>query len=151
MLRMALPFPEGIPMHDWWLGLAAACGNGVVALREATVLYRQHGDNEVGAAQFGYFGLRSRLDHKGKRLGMYLQDRLDARLALIEGLQERNLMSRHAFLGWFYRRSPIVRFLLNPAYLVYTSTHASVLGFRNITVDWVLTCLPLVPLSGRNT
>jgi glycosyltransferase involved in cell wall biosynthesis len=143
MLRKALPFPPGIPMHDWWLGLVAACGNGVAPLPEATVLYRQHGGNEVGAARFGYRGLRSRLDRGGTMLGTYLQDRLDARLALIDGLQERGLMSGRCFLVWFYRRAPLVRFLLNPAYLVYAATHASVLGFRNLTVDWILTCLPL--------
>jgi len=143
MLRKALPFPPGIPMHDWWLGLVAACGNGVAPLPEATVLYRQHGGNEVGAARFGYRGLRSRLDREGTMLGTYLQDRLDARLALIDGLQEHGLMSGRCFLVWFYRRTPLVRFLLNPAYLVYAATHASVLGFRNLAVDWILTCLPL--------
>jgi glycosyltransferase involved in cell wall biosynthesis len=143
MLKKALPFPSGIPMHDWWLGLVAACGNGVAPLPEATVLYRQHSGNEVGAACFGYRGLRSRLDRGGTMLGTYLQDRLDARLALIDGLQERGLMSGRCFLVWFYRRTPLVRFLLNPTYLVYTATHAAVLGFRNLAVDWVLTCLPL--------
>ena len=143
MLRKALPFPPGIPMHDWWLGLVAACGNGVAPLPEATVLYRQHGGNEVGAARFGYRGLRSRLDRGGTMLGTYLRDRLDARLALIDGLQERGLMSRQSFLTWFYRRTPLVRFLLNLVYLFYTATHARVLGFRNLVVDWFLTCLPL--------
>lgn len=143
MLKKALPFPAGIPMHDRWLGLVAAAGNGVAVLREATVLYRQHGDNEIGAARFGYRGLRSRLDRNGAALGTYLQERLDARLALMGGLQERGLTGRLAFLGWFYSRSPIVRFLLHPVYLAYIATHASVLGFRNITVDWALTCLPL--------
>jgi len=143
MLTKALPFPPGIPMHDWWLGLVAACGNGVAPLGEATVLYRQHGGNEVGAALFGYRGLRSRLDRRGTTLGIYLQDRLDARLALIDGLQERGLMSGRCFLVWFYRRTPLVRFLLNLVYLFYTATHAGVLGFRNLAVDWILTCLPL--------
>ena len=143
MLKQPLPFPPDIPMHDWWLGLIAARGNGVAPLCETTVLYRQHGNNEIGAAHFGYPGLRSRLDRKGTTLGTYLQERLDARLALINGLQERGLNCGSAFLTWFYRKSPIVRFLLNPAYLVYTATHAGVLGFRNLVVDWVLTCLPV--------
>lgn len=143
MLKKALPFPAGVPMHDWWLGLVAASGNGVAPLREATVLYRQHGGNEVGAARFGYVGLRSRLDHSDTTLGTYLRDRLDARLALIDGLQERGLMSGRSFLAWYYRRTPIVRFLLGSAYLLYTAMHAGVLGFRNLVVDWVLTCLPL--------
>jgi len=147
ILRKALPFPPGILMHDGWLGLVAACGAGVAPLREATILYRQHGNNEVGAVRFGYRGLRSRLDRRSTRLNTYLQDRLDGRLALIDGLQERGLMSRHAFLAWFYRQTSIVRFVLNPVYLVYTATHAGVVGFRNLAVDWVLTCLPLGSFS----
>ena len=36
-------------MHDWWLALlAAACGN-TAFLKEATIDYRQHGNNSVGA------------------------------------------------------------------------------------------------------
>lgn len=148
MLKRALPFPPGIPMHDWWLGLVAACGNGVVPLREATVLYRQHSGNAVGAVRFGCHGLRLLLNGRGAGLGAYLQRRLDARLALIDGLRKRGLMTGHSFLAWFYGRTPFVRFLLNPAYLVYTVTHAHVLASLNLAVDWVLTCLPLGS-SGR--
>lgn len=40
---------KGIPMHDWWLAmLAAACGK-TGFLNEATIDYRQHGNNSVGA------------------------------------------------------------------------------------------------------
>ena len=151
LLTKALPFPTSVPMHDWWLGLAAAYGNGVAFLREATVLYRQHENNQVGAARFGYIGLRSRLHHRGIRLSAYVQDRLDTRLALIDGLQKRGLMRRRSFLAWFYHKTYLVRFLLNPAYLVYTTTHARVLGFRSIAVDWLLTCLPLRSSSTKVT
>jgi glycosyltransferase involved in cell wall biosynthesis len=143
MLKRALPLPPGIPMHDWWLGLVAACGNGVVPLHEATILYRQHQHNEIGAAQFGYRGLQARLDRRGVPLGAYLRDRLASRLALIDSLQERQLVGRRCFLAWFYRRSLLLRFLLNPVYLAYTVTHAGVLGFRNLAVDWLLTCAPI--------
>jgi glycosyltransferase involved in cell wall biosynthesis len=140
MLKKALPFPADIPMHDWWLGLVAASGNGVAPLLQPTVLYRQHSRNEVGAAPFGYRGLRSRLGRREASLGSYLDERLAARLLLIDSLQELGLMGGHAFLAWFYRRAPLVRFLLGPAYLFYTATHAGVLGFRNLVVDWTLTC-----------
>lgn len=42
--------PEGhIAMHDWWIALlSAACGT-VGYLDEATIDYRQHGNNSVGA------------------------------------------------------------------------------------------------------
>lgn len=40
---------EAMLMHDWWLAiLASACGK-IVFLSEATIDYRQHGHNSVGA------------------------------------------------------------------------------------------------------
>lgn len=45
----ALPIPPGAIMHDWWLALVAATRGKVVTLPNATMLYRQHGSNTVGA------------------------------------------------------------------------------------------------------
>lgn len=46
---LAMPMPPEALMHDWWLGLlACACGR-VAFLNEATILYRQHAGNVVGA------------------------------------------------------------------------------------------------------
>jgi rhamnosyltransferase len=41
-------------MHDWWVGIVAASCGKLVYLDEATVLYRQHGDNEVGAETYSF-------------------------------------------------------------------------------------------------
>lgn len=40
---------NGILMHDWWMGLVSAAFGAVGTVREPTILYRQHGGNEVGA------------------------------------------------------------------------------------------------------
>lgn len=40
---------ENILMHDWWMGLIATAFGKVVFLDKPTILYRQHGSNEVGA------------------------------------------------------------------------------------------------------
>jgi len=143
LLERVLPFPENIPMHDWWLALVAACDKGVQPLNEQTVLYRQHEDNAIGASEFGVKGLRARLGRRHVSVSSYLHERLSARLVLIDALQERHL-TYLPFLSWFYCQSSLVRFLLNPAYLVYTATHAGVLGFRNLAADWTLTCVPAV-------
>ena len=42
------PPPEAI-FHDWWFSLVAAALGRVVSIRRATVLYRQHTANTVGA------------------------------------------------------------------------------------------------------
>ncbi len=47
------PDPDMLNMHDEWLGLIAACFGRIAFLDEATILYRQHGNNTVGAADAG--------------------------------------------------------------------------------------------------
>jgi glycosyltransferase involved in cell wall biosynthesis len=45
LLDLALPFPVGLPMHDWWLGLLAERSGVVKVLREPLILHRRHGSN----------------------------------------------------------------------------------------------------------
>lgn len=40
---------ESCLMYDWWISLAAAAFGKIIYLPEATVDYRQHGSNQVGA------------------------------------------------------------------------------------------------------
>lgn len=49
LLKIALPFPEKISMHDHWLALCAAYSGQISYLDQATILYRQHSQNQVGA------------------------------------------------------------------------------------------------------
>lgn len=47
----SLPFPEGIPMHDWWIALVALKRRRKVALvGEPLILWRRHGDNVTGGS-----------------------------------------------------------------------------------------------------
>lgn len=46
--QRALPFPDGIPMHDQWIGLIAEQRGKVCFLPEPLILYRQHGGNVTG-------------------------------------------------------------------------------------------------------
>jgi glycosyltransferase involved in cell wall biosynthesis len=49
LLLRAMPIPEGAVMHDFWLGLVAAAFGVLYPLYEATVRYRQHQGNAIGA------------------------------------------------------------------------------------------------------
>ena len=50
-------------MHDWWLALIASAFGKAVFLPEATIDYRQHGKNQVGAKNAGSLAyLKSRLN-----------------------------------------------------------------------------------------
>lgn len=52
LLKLALPIPECSAMHDWWLALVSAAFGRIEALPEPTILYRQHGNNNLGAQKF---------------------------------------------------------------------------------------------------
>ena len=41
--------PEYMVIHDWWLALMAAAFGKIGVIHEPTILYRQHGGNDIGA------------------------------------------------------------------------------------------------------
>ena len=56
-----LPLPEGIPMHDQWIGLIATRLGRVVFLEEPLLFYRRHGRNVSGGKTSVSTKLRWRL------------------------------------------------------------------------------------------
>lgn len=52
LLEFALPLPESVASHDWWLALSAAAVGQVSFLPESTLDYRRHGKNTSGPAGF---------------------------------------------------------------------------------------------------
>lgn len=50
----SLPMNELAPMHDWWIALSTLKANGIIdTLDMATIKYRQHSKNVVGARSIG--------------------------------------------------------------------------------------------------
>ena len=49
LFALADKTPPVCAMHDWWLGLLAACFGKIGYTDQPLMLYRQHGDNSVGA------------------------------------------------------------------------------------------------------
>jgi glycosyltransferase involved in cell wall biosynthesis len=45
LVELVLPFPVGVPWHDWYIGLVAECTCSVARLHVATMMYRRHGAN----------------------------------------------------------------------------------------------------------
>jgi len=48
LLPYIMPFPEGIPMHDQWIGLRAERFGTVHVIGEPFILHRRHGDTQTG-------------------------------------------------------------------------------------------------------
>lgn len=60
---LRLPEPRtGIIMHDWWFMLTASAFGHLGFVDEATMLYRQHGNNTVGAESNTAQGIAGRLE-----------------------------------------------------------------------------------------
>ncbi|MWB98845.1 glycosyltransferase family 2 protein [Agromyces seonyuensis] len=58
LIERSAPFPESW-VHDEWLAIAAALGGGIAVVRDPLIDYRQHGGNQIGAAELG---VRARID-----------------------------------------------------------------------------------------
>ncbi len=59
--------PPGCIMHDWWLALVAVIFGKLVCVNEPTMLYRQHGNNQVGAkAAYGIGFIKRKLQTLGE-------------------------------------------------------------------------------------
>lgn len=113
LLERALPVPAQAIMHDWWLALAAAACGSVLYIADATVAYRQHGANAVGAKRYGVrtrptrAEMRVSLERTFEQAGA-LRGRVGGRLAPREETLVREY-AELATLGPFRRRWRVAR------------------------------------------
>ena len=56
--------PNNIFMHDWWAALLASAFGEVVFIDRATISYRQHGNNSMGATKFSFSKVLSQVAAK---------------------------------------------------------------------------------------
>lgn len=56
LMNLCQNTPENCIMHDWWIGLVASAFGGIYTIDKQTMLYRQHGKNEVGAHEYNSIG-----------------------------------------------------------------------------------------------
>lgn len=63
---------DGIAMHDWWISLSAALFGQIEYVDRTTILYRQHGQNTVGATKVNNIGFVvkrvQQMGHVGKTI-----------------------------------------------------------------------------------
>lgn len=48
LLRLALPMPKDVVMHDWWVALVASAFGVIHTIDQQTIRYRQHNGNTLG-------------------------------------------------------------------------------------------------------
>lgn len=56
-----LPFPKGVPWHDWYIGLVAECTGRVERIDTITMLYRRHGSNFSATGEKSRYSLLRKL------------------------------------------------------------------------------------------
>jgi glycosyltransferase involved in cell wall biosynthesis len=142
LLQHALPFPKGIPMHDRWLAIVAALGNGIGFVDRATVSYRQHAANDTGGLGFGRRALRERIRRTGGTFQSYSRRRREAHRTLLRYIaansrspierKTANLMARYMETG------RLGTLLTSVPYAALVSVVGRRVGIRNIAADIAL-------------
>lgn len=64
LLNHILPFPNNIPMHDWWIGLVAEAKGKTFFLDKTLLLYRRHGLNASSASERSTNSLFIQIKHR---------------------------------------------------------------------------------------
>lgn len=68
LIELASPIPADAVMHDHWLTLAAAAMGRIGFVDQATLYYRQHGNNVYGASRYSILALLNKLKQGREKL-----------------------------------------------------------------------------------
>ncbi len=108
LVDLAGPIPAGAFMHDWWLLLVASAFGARALVPRATIAYRQHGGNAIGAKRVDAGYLRRIVARAGDLLGKQITQ-AEAFLAMFDDrLSPRDRRDVIAFIG-LGRLGPIAR------------------------------------------
>jgi len=114
--NLACPIPQGAMMHDWWIALVAAAFGNISHIAQPTVLYRQHGNNAVGAKHWGLpFLIERAIDSDGNVRISLLRAQAQAR-AFVERFAGR-LSPEQAQLVRCYGQLSTYPYLLRLCYI----------------------------------
>jgi len=89
--KVSFPYPENAPMHDWWVALRVIQTGIIQHLDTPTILYRQHGNNEVGARNINGKYFRDKLLQVGATLAGHKKH-----LAFLRSIKG------HSFFKYYY-------------------------------------------------
>lgn len=64
ILNYALPFPNGIHMHDWWIGLLVELKGSVCFYPQPLIQYVRHGNNASPTADGSDYGIIERIQNR---------------------------------------------------------------------------------------
>jgi glycosyltransferase involved in cell wall biosynthesis len=116
LIERALPIPKGAIMHDWWIALVAISEGIVCDMKETTVNYRQHDNNDTGARQWGLgYIINALIYGREMQLHSLLKTRVQAEALISANVLNdvsRRIVEKYIALyntNWFMRRIEMFR------------------------------------------
>ena len=97
--------PQFCVMHDWWVFLIASAFGKIEYVDQATLLYRQHGDNSVGISDTRTFGYKLRRVSNFHRLINTLNDSSEQACNFLRSYRQR-LSQKQLYLLTEYASIP---------------------------------------------
>lgn len=91
LIKVALPFPEHLLIHDHWLAICATYSGVIEVIPEQTILYRQHSGNQIGARYESLWSKLLRLRSKFEKKHQHHILKANQALQLATRLKERNI------------------------------------------------------------
>jgi len=111
--------PDKAIVYDWWISLAGAAFGKIVYVSKPTLLYRQHGDNSIGAKEWNLKYIKNMaLSGRRSLSEILLKTQLQA-AAFLEvyknelSANDVNLLTVYSTLshqGWFARRVNLIKY-----------------------------------------
>ena len=116
LIELALPIPQKVIMHDWWLALVAVSEGVMCEVNVPTVKYRQHENNDTGAKHWGLrFIIKSIKRGRDLQIQSLLKTRTQAVMLLESNVlsdKNRKIVERYISMysgNWFLRRIKMFR------------------------------------------
>lgn len=93
LLKTALPFPENVRYHDYWLALNAGINNGCKYISTVILDYRRHSNNVSAYQKFSLFSaVRDLYNFSKDKKSFYKESFL-----LLENLSRKDMSEAHRF------------------------------------------------------
>lgn len=98
LLDVSLPFPDRVTMHDHWLACCAAYFGKLELIKSPTILYRQHGENQIGVSSESFFWKILHLSKIFERFKKQLSFKINMAEALSIRLKDQRLHQESQFV-----------------------------------------------------
>lgn len=100
LLQYALPFPEHIFVHDWWLALCAYKHGGIAYCNKPLIQYRQHGRNQIGAADTTRVHSSNAREKAYKKTLMFMKTLMN--VSFFSSQEKKFITEAHSYFSEFF-------------------------------------------------